>query len=78
MGSQGYSNVSHGCVGLSTDNAYWLFQNSRVGDVIDVRNTGRPQDLGNGITEWNVAWKSWLKNSKTGKVTTEPIEQPSA
>ncbi len=78
VGSQGYSNVSHGCVGLSTDNAYWLFQNSRVGDVIDVRNTGRPQDLGNGITEWNVAWKSWLKNSKTGPVTTDPVEQASA
>jgi lipoprotein-anchoring transpeptidase ErfK/SrfK len=73
VGSQGYANVSHGCVGLSTDNAYWLYQNSRVGDIIDVRNTGRVQDLGNGITEWNVAWKDWLKNSKTGPVTTESI-----
>ncbi|MEZ5119582.1 MAG: Ig-like domain-containing protein [Candidatus Nanopelagicales bacterium] len=71
VGSQGYSNVSHGCVGLSTDNAYWLFQNSRVGDIIDVRNTGRPQDLGNGITEWNESWKDWLKGSKTGPVQTE-------
>lgn len=48
VGSQGYSNVSHGCVGLSTDNAYWLFQNSRVGDVIDVRNTGRPRTWATG------------------------------
>jgi lipoprotein-anchoring transpeptidase ErfK/SrfK len=71
VGSQGYSNVSHGCVGLSTDNAYWLFQNSRVGDIVDVRNTGRVQDLGNGITEWNVSWKDWLKKSKTGPVVTE-------
>ena len=78
VGSQGYANVSHGCIGLSTDNAYWLFQNSRVGDVVDVRNTGRPQDLGNGITEWNVSWKNWLDNSKTGPVTTDPIDQPSA
>jgi hypothetical protein len=65
-------------VGLSTDNAYWLFQNSRVGDVIVVKNTGRPQDLGNGITEWNVSWKDWLKDSKTGAVTTDPIEGASA
>ena len=50
----------------------------RVGDVVEVRNTGRPQDLGNGITEWNVSWKNWLDNSKTGPVTTDPIEQPSA
>lgn len=73
VGSQGYSNVSHGCVGLSTDNAYWLFQNSRVGDIVVVKNTGRPQDLGNGITEWNISWKDWLAKSKTGKVTTEAI-----
>jgi lipoprotein-anchoring transpeptidase ErfK/SrfK len=78
VGSQGYANVSHGCVGLSSDNAYWLFQNSRVGDVMEVRNTGRPQDLGNGITEWNVAWKDWLKDSKTGAVQTEAIATPSA
>ena len=73
VGSQGYANVSHGCVGLSTDNAYWLFQNSRVGDVIVVKNTGRVQDLGNGITEWNIAWKDWLSKSKTGAVTTEAL-----
>lgn len=73
VGSQGYANVSHGCVGLSTNNAYWLYQNSRVGDVIVVKNTGRPQDLGNGITEWNVSWKDWIKNSKSGPVTTTAL-----
>ncbi len=78
VGSQGYANVSHGCIGLSTDNAYWLFQNSEVGDVVVVKNTGREQDLGNGITEWNVSWKDWLQHSKTGAVTTEAIESPSA
>ena len=73
VGSQGYANVSHGCVGLSTDNAYWLYQNSRVGDIVVVKNTGREQDLGNGITEWNESWNQWLKNSPTGPVTTEPL-----
>lgn len=71
VGSQGYANVSHGCIGLSTDNAIWLYQNSRVGDVVDVRNTPRVQDLGNGFTEWNVSWKDWLKNSKLGAERTE-------
>ena len=78
VGSQGYANVSHGCIGMSDANAYWLFQNSRVGDVVDVRNTGRPQDLGNGITEWNVSWKDWLKRSKTGVEQTESLSTPSA
>lgn len=73
VGSQGYANVSHGCVGLSTDNAYWLYQNSRVGDIVVVKNTGRTQDLGNGITEWNESWNQWLKHSPTGPVTTEPL-----
>ena len=77
VGSQGYANVSHGCIGLSDANAYWLFQNSRVGDVVDVRNTGRPQDLGNGITEWNVSWKDWLKHSRTGAEQTESLSTPS-
>lgn len=78
VGSQGYANVSHGCIGLSDANAYWLFQNSRVGDVVVVKNTGRPQDLGNGITEWNIAWKDWESKSKTGAVTTEPLSTPTA
>lgn len=78
VGSQGYANVSHGCVGLSTDNAYWLFQNSNIGDVIVVKNTGREQDLGNGITEWNVSWKDWVADSKTGPVTTGTIGSTSA
>lgn len=73
VGSQGYANVSHGCLGMSTENAYWLFQQSNVGDVIVVKNTGRYQDLGNGITEWNESWKDWLADSKTGPVKTGRI-----
>jgi lipoprotein-anchoring transpeptidase ErfK/SrfK len=75
VGSQGYANVSHGCVGLSTGNAYWLYQNTRIGDVVVVKNTGRYQDLGNGITEWNISWKDWKKGAKTGVITTESISE---
>ncbi len=65
-GAQGNSNVSHGCIGMSTGNAIWMYNNSKVGDVVIVKNTGRKQDLGNGITQWNVPWKKWLKRSKVG------------
>ena len=34
--SQGYANVSHGCINLSPDNAAWYFNNVNVGDPIDV------------------------------------------
>lgn len=36
VGSQGYSNVSHGCINLSTDNAAWFFNNARIGDPVIV------------------------------------------
>ena len=34
--SQGYANVSHGCINLSPDNASWYFNNVSVGDPIEV------------------------------------------
>ena len=34
-GSQGSANVSHGCVGMSTANAAWLFDISKRGDVVE-------------------------------------------
>lgn len=71
-GSQGWANVSHGCVGMSTGNASWLYSNSSVGDVVIIKNTGRPQDLDNGITDWNIPWKQWLRKSATGAKTVGP------
>ncbi|GAB3225172.1 L,D-transpeptidase [Mycolicibacterium hippocampi] len=37
VGSQGYANVSHGCINLSPDNAAWYFNTVRVGDPIIVQ-----------------------------------------
>ena len=34
--SQGYANVSHGCINLSPDNAAWYFNTVNVGDPIEV------------------------------------------
>jgi lipoprotein-anchoring transpeptidase ErfK/SrfK len=36
VNQQGYSNVSHGCINLSPDNAAWYFNNVTVGDPIEV------------------------------------------
>jgi len=70
VGSQGYANVSHGCMGMSTSNAAWLYDLSSIGDVVEVTGTDNPQNLGNGITVWNETWDEWLAGSKTGTVTT--------
>jgi len=36
VGSQGYSNVSHGCINLSPDNAAWYFDQVNIGDPVVV------------------------------------------
>ncbi|WP_395312026.1 L,D-transpeptidase [Mycobacterium sp. AMU20-3851] len=37
VGSQGYANVSHGCINLSPDNAEWYYNNVSIGDPIIVQ-----------------------------------------
>lgn len=36
----GYENVSHGCIGLSTEDAEWYFNTANIGDPIIVRENG--------------------------------------
>lgn len=74
VGFQGRANVSHGCVGMSTSNAQWLYDQTLVGDVVEVSGTPRQQDLGNGITIWNQTWGQWLGSSANGPVWTMPTE----
>jgi lipoprotein-anchoring transpeptidase ErfK/SrfK len=63
--SQGVDNVSHGCVGMSLADARWLFERSRVGDVVTIVNSTRELEPGNGLTQWNVAWADWTAGSAT-------------
>ena len=63
VASQGVANVSHGCVGMSTTNAQWLFQRSRVGDVVTIVHSTRKLEPGNGLTQWNVPWEDWQAGS---------------
>jgi lipoprotein-anchoring transpeptidase ErfK/SrfK len=63
VGSQGRANVSHGCVGMSMSNAIWLFNQTHVGDIVRVVNSPRTLEPGNGYTDWNVPWSTWLRGS---------------
>ena len=36
VGSQGYSNVSHGCLNVNTSNAQWFFNNTKRGDIVEI------------------------------------------
>ena len=60
---QGHSNVSHGCTGMSTSNAAWLYANSRPGDVVVYTGNDRAMNGGNGITVWNTSWSRWQRYS---------------
>jgi lipoprotein-anchoring transpeptidase ErfK/SrfK len=60
VGSQGHSNVSHGCINLDQADAEWFFNNLGVGDVVEVTNSGGPQiATGAFIGDWSVPWSTW-------------------
>lgn len=65
VGSQGVANVSHGCVGMSTANATWLFETIKEGDLVEVVNsTGKSMEpFDNGFGDWNIPWQEWLQGS---------------
>jgi lipoprotein-anchoring transpeptidase ErfK/SrfK len=66
VGSQGNANVSHGCTGLSPDNAGWLYSMSKRGDVVEYTGTDRQMEPGNGYADWNLSWAEYRKGSALG------------
>ena len=63
VGSQGSANVSHGCTGMSTANAAWLYAMSRRGDVVEYVGTDRPMTFDNGYGDWNVGFAEYRQGS---------------
>ena len=60
VGSQGRSNVSHGCLNASEANARWFYDNTTRGDIIEVLNTVGPTLSGtDGLGDWNIPWEQW-------------------
>jgi lipoprotein-anchoring transpeptidase ErfK/SrfK len=63
VGSQGYANVSHGCTGMSTENAGWLYAMSRRGDVVQYTGSDKPMTLDNGYGDWNASFGEYKQGS---------------
>ncbi|MCX4539527.1 Ig-like domain-containing protein [Streptomyces sp. NBC_01565] len=63
--AQGEENVSHGCTGMSTENAAWFFEQVREGDIVEVVNSGgeEMEPFANGIGDWNLDWAAWQAGS---------------
>lgn len=63
VGSQGNANVSHGCTGMSPQNAAYLYDMTVRGDVVEYTGTNRPMTLTNGFGDWNADFATWSKGS---------------
>jgi lipoprotein-anchoring transpeptidase ErfK/SrfK len=63
VGSQGRANVSHGCTGMSTANAGWLYNQTLIGDVVEYTGTDKPMSLTNGIGDWNLPFDQYAQGS---------------
>jgi len=65
VGQQGRSNVSHGCINLSTDRAAWFFHFAQPGDVVEVKNSIGPKlsSVDGEIYDWAVPWADWQAGS---------------
>ncbi len=60
VASQGHTNVSHGCINLSPQNAAAFMAFSRVGDIVQVVGSPRPPARGDhGVMDWDTDWRAW-------------------
>ncbi|MDT0344673.1 L,D-transpeptidase [Streptomyces litchfieldiae] len=77
VASQGSANVSHGCTGMSTENAQWFYELVKPGDVVEHIN-GFGEDMapfGNGFGDWNLSWDEWLAGSALHAAEAPPVTE---
>ena len=60
MYAQGNSNVSHGCVNVSTENAKWFYDTFTYGDPVIIRNTKGPKlKSWDGYGDWQIPFSKY-------------------
>jgi L,D-transpeptidase catalytic domain len=63
-GVQGSSNVSHGCVNLSTKDAKAYYDSAMYGDPVEVTGSGVKLSARDGdIWVWTLDWSAWQRLS---------------
>ena len=61
---QGNTNVSHGCINLSAENAEEYFNSAIYGDPVEVTGSSVPLSSDDGdLYDWTVPWDQWLTMS---------------
>jgi lipoprotein-anchoring transpeptidase ErfK/SrfK len=63
VADQGHANVSHGCTGMSTANAGWLYNHSQIGDVVQYTGSSNMMTLDNGYGDWNESFAQYRQGS---------------
>jgi hypothetical protein len=48
---------------MSTANARWMFEHSKMGDVVRYVGSSRPLESYNGYTMWNMSLSRWAAHS---------------
>ena len=62
--AQGKSNVTHGCINLSTTNAKSYFDTAMFGDPVEITGTAVPLSASDGdVYDWAIPWDQWTKMS---------------
>jgi lipoprotein-anchoring transpeptidase ErfK/SrfK len=62
VAQQGNTNVSHGCINMSPQNAAWFFDFSQTGDIVEIKNSdGGP--LRSDVYDWTIGWEEWQAGS---------------
>jgi lipoprotein-anchoring transpeptidase ErfK/SrfK len=61
--SQGVANVSHGCTNMAPADAEWMFNNSRMGDLVKFTGSNRGFQPTEGIGVWVYDYAGWRAKS---------------
>ena len=66
-GVQGIRNVSHGCVNTSVTDAKWFYDNSHLGDVVNIiHSVAAPVRSDPGMYVWNYSYAEWSRGNLDG------------
>jgi lipoprotein-anchoring transpeptidase ErfK/SrfK len=64
VGSQGYENVSHGCVNVSTDAAKWFYDTFIPGDAVIISNTVGPSlEVWDGYGDFQLPFDQYVQQA---------------
>jgi lipoprotein-anchoring transpeptidase ErfK/SrfK len=63
VNAQGTQNVSHGCTNMAPANALWMFNNSKMGDIVTFTGSSRPFMPTEGVGVWVYDFAGWKAQS---------------